>query len=188
MNPLPYALAAWLALGMELGLKPILDAGSGGISPSFVIPLVVFIALHAPARQAIWAALLTGLTLDLITPLAMIDGGSAVIPGPHAIGTVLAAELTLALRGMVIRRNPMTLVVLSVVASVVSSLAFVTLLGLRGLADDGIVWRGTGELIPRFLSALYTALSALVLSFPLFAATPLFGFPSTHTPKFARRD
>ncbi|RMH25625.1 MAG: hypothetical protein D6692_10710 [Planctomycetota bacterium] len=188
MNIFLFALAAWVCLGLEFALPPVLDAGSGGVHPSFVIPLLVFVALHAETRAAMWSAVALGLLMDLLTPVALIDGGSAVIPGPHAIGFLLATQMTLAMRSMVIRHNPLTLVVLSIVGVFTARVGVVALIGLRSAFDDAIVWRGARELVPGFWSALYTALSALVMSFPLFAATPLFGFPHPHAPRFSRRD
>lgn len=187
MNFFAFALAAWVCAGLEIALQPVLDAGSSGVRPSFLIPLIVFVALHAETRPALWAALSLGLFVDLIKPVAMLDGGSAILPGLHALGFLLAAHTTLTLRGLVIRRNPVTLVVLSVFASIIASVTVVALMGLRTIGDDPLAWRGAAELIPRFWSALYTALSALVLGLPLFAAAPLFGFPHAHTPQFARR-
>lgn len=188
MNPFVFAIVAWVALGLEIALPPVLDAGSGGVRPSFLIPLVVFVALHAETRPALWSALVLGLLADLTGPVAMIDGGAAVIPGPHALGFLLAAQLTLAMRGMVIRRNPLTLMVLSVLGAAVSEVVVVAIMTTRTLGDDALAWGGAGRLVPGLLSALYTALTAVVMSFPLFAAAPVFGFPSLHAPRFARRD
>lgn len=188
MNPFVFAFVAWIAMGLEIALPPVLDAGSGGVHPSFLIPLVVFVALHADQRPTLWAALILGLLADLTRPVAMIDGGTAIIPGPHALGFLLAAQLTLALRGMVMRRNPLTLMVLSVVAAAVSSLVVISIMTARTVGNHALEWSGPGQLLPGLLSALYTALTALVMSFPLFAAAPVFGFPSQHAPRFSRRD
>lgn len=188
MNIVVFALVAWVALGLESALPPVLDASASGVRPSFLIPLVVFVALHADPRPTLWAALILGLLFDLISPVAMINGGAAVIPGPHALGFFLAAQMTLALRGMVIRRNPLTLVVLSALAAVISAIVVVAVMSARAMSDDALAWRGAGELVPGLLSGLYTALAALILSFPLFAATPIFGFPNHHAARFMRRE
>lgn len=188
MNMFVFALAAWVCFGLEIALPPVLDAGSGGVRPSFIVPLVVFVALHSEPKPALWSALILGLLVDLLQPIAMLDGGAAVVPGPHALGFLLAAQMTLALRGMVIRRNPLTLVFLSVLGAIVASITVSTVMGVRTIGDDALAWRGARELVPAFWSALYTALSALVMSFALFATTPLFGFPHAYAPRFARRD
>lgn len=188
MNVFVFAFAAWVCFGLEFALPPVLDAGSGGVHPSFVIPLLVFVALHAEARPTLWAALVLGILTDLLVPVPLRDGGSVVIPGPHALGFLLAAQMTMSMRGMVIRRNPLTLVVLSIAASLIVTIAVVAIMGMRTIGDSGMAWGGARELIPGVWSALYTALSALVMSFPLFAATGVFGFPSVHASRFARRD
>lgn len=188
MNVIVLCLAAWVCFGLESALPPVLDAGSGGVHPSVVIPLLVFVALHAETRAAIWTALTLGLVTDLLNPVTMLDGGSAVIPGPHAMGYLLCAQLVIASRGMVIRHNPLTLVVLSVVGSLASSITVVAVMGLRTIIDDSVAWTGASGLITGFWSALYTALSALVLSFPLFAAAPLFGFQHPQAQRFSRRE
>ncbi len=188
MNIFLFALLAWVAAGLEIALPPVLDAGGSGVQPSFLIPLVVFVALHADTRPALWSALILGLVVDLIQPVALVDGGATTIPGPHALGFLLAAQMTLSLRGMVIRRNPLTLVVLSILGAAVASLVVIAFTTVRGLFDPSLAWRGAAELAPGVLSALYTGLTALVMSFPLFALTPFFGFPSLQASRFSRRD
>ncbi len=188
MNIFLFALLAWLFMGFEIALPPVLDAGGGGVAPSFLIPLVVFIALHAETRPALWSALILGLIVDLIQPVALVDGGAATIPGPHALGFLLAVQMTLSMRGMVIRRNPLTLVVLSILGMAIATLVVIAFTSVRGLLDPSLARRGAAELAPGILSALYTGLTALVLSFPLFALSPFFGFPNLQASRFARRD
>src|SRR5690606_12761983 len=61
VNVLLFAPLAWVALGLEIALPPVLDAGGGGVQPSFLIPLLVFVALHTEPRPALWAGLVLGL-------------------------------------------------------------------------------------------------------------------------------
>lgn len=187
MNTLVFALAAWICFGMELALPPVLDASASGVRPSFIVPLLVFVALHAETRKTLWVAVVLGVVADLLAPVALHGGGSAVIIGPHAIGFLLAAQLTIAMRGVVIRRNPLTLVVLSVLAMFASAVGIAAVMGCRTFFDSSVVWRGARELIPGFWSSLYTALSALLMSFPLFAAAGVFGFVHPQAQRFARR-
>ena len=188
MNVILFALVAWVTLGLEIALPPVLDAGGGGVQPSFLIPLLVFVALHADPRPVRWSALSLGLLVDLVRPVVLVDGGAAAIPGPHALGFLLAAQMTLSLRGMVVRRNPLTLVILSIVGATVAAVVVVAIMTLRSFFDASVVWAGGRALLPGLLSAFYTGLAALVLSFPLFAMTPFFGFPNLQAPRFARRD
>lgn len=188
MNVIVLCLASWVCFGLEAALPPVLDAGSGGVHPSVVIPLLVFVALHAETRATVWTALALGLVSDLLNPVTMTNGGAAVIPGPHALGYLLCAQLVIASRGVVIRHNPLTLVVLSVLGALAASIMTTAVMGVRTIFDDTVVWSGTTGLVTGFWSALYTALSALVLSFPLFAAAPLFGFHHPQSQRFARRE
>lgn len=188
MNVIVLCLAAWVCFGLEASLPPVLDAGSEGVHPSIVIPLLVFVALHADTRAAAWTAIGLGLITDLLNPVTMLNGGASVVPGPHALGYLLCAQLVAAARGVVIRHNPLTLIVLSVVGSLAASITVVAIMGARTIFDDSVVWSGTAGLISGFSSALYTAFSAALLSFPLFAAAPLFGFHHPQSQRFSRRE
>ena len=47
-----FAIAAWLLMGAELGVRHALALGPSWVAPSFVVPLLVFVAMFAqPARQ-----------------------------------------------------------------------------------------------------------------------------------------
>ncbi|MEM9559881.1 MAG: hypothetical protein AAF995_06200 [Planctomycetota bacterium] len=177
MNWLAFALLAWIALGMQLGLAPLLSPGSGAVVGSFVIPVLVYIGLHAPPRSAIWASLLLGVLIDLTTPMTRADGGEAYILGPYAIGCFAAGHFTLAARGLVIKRNPIAFTVLCVLASAVAGVVAVAFFTARSLyPGDPIAWTPGTELLNRLGSALFTSVFALVLSLPLALLTPFMGF------------
>ena len=180
MNVVLAILLGWLALGLETGLKGTLAVhlGSYAAAPSFVLPLAVFIALCAPPQQATWACVTLGLFLDLTAPQAL-PGDSLVVIGPYAIGTFLACQFVLAVRGMVIRRHPLTVVMLSIVAAMIMQIAVTALLTLRGLvADHAMVWNPSHELVERLASALVTGASALVIAILVAPMAPLLGLPS----------
>lgn len=177
MNWLAFALLAWLALGMQLGLAPLLSPGSGSVSGSFVIPVLVYVALHAPSRTAVWAALVLGVLIDLTSPMPRGDGGEAYVLGPHAIGCFAAAHFTLAARGLVIKRNPIAFTVLCVLAAAVAAVIAVAFFTARSLyPGDPIAWSAGSELLTRLGSALFTGLFALVLTLPFALLTPFMGF------------
>ena len=98
MNWIVFALAAWVAFGLEIGLRPLISPGDGSIAPSFVIPLLVYTSLWAPARTALWGALILGLGADLLSNIDLAPSGSATIIGPRAIGYLLAAVSFFTLR------------------------------------------------------------------------------------------
>ena len=180
MNWLAFVIAAWIALGLDVGLAGALSPLSGEIRPSFAIPLIVFVALQAPARSALWAALLLGLVVDLLNPMPRVGGGVVTVVGPHAIGFLVGAQFVLAMRGIVIARNPLTMIILAILAAAIAAVVVVAFFTVRDFYPGHTIdWRATHELIVRLLSALYTGASALALSFPLFGLASLFGF--THT-------
>jgi hypothetical protein len=187
VNWLAFAVAAWICLGLDAGLAPLLSPGMGRIAPSFVVPLVVFVALHAPPRTVLWAALLLGLLTDLTNPLVRADTGEALwVLGPNALGTMLAAQLVLAMRGMVLKRRLVTMIVLSILAAAVASVVVVAIFAVRGFYPDPVSMRPAAELGRRLGSAVYTAGSAAVLGLFLFGLQGLLQFAPTPAARYGR--
>lgn len=185
MNWISFALFAWLCFGLELGLRGAFQLSGTDIGPSFVVPLMVYVALSAPPRVASWAAILLGLILDLTWMLPRTDGGQAHIVGPHAIAMLVAAQLVIASRGLVIRRHILTITVLSMLAAAVMQIVMVSFLTARSLGGDPIQWDGAAQLGGRLLSSLFTGGSAFVLAFGLRYCDRLLGFPTDrHTRRF----
>jgi cell shape-determining protein MreD len=179
-----FVIALWLALGLELGLRDALEVGQSTISPSFVMVLLAFVAASAPRATALWAALAIGLALDLTSVLPASDRPEAVTPvGPAALGCVAAAYTVVVMRGSMIRRNPLTLPVLSAVASVTLVVVWVTLLEARSWYDPMVDIRAGQELWRGLLRALYTAALALPFGALLALSSPLFGFQHTGRPR-----
>lgn len=182
MNLFVFALTTWVLFGLELGLKDTLRLGPHAVAPSFVLPLAVFIATYAPAITARWACLLLGLLMDLTSQID-IQGGEAVTAiGPYALGYLLACQFVLAVRGMMIRKNPLTLVVLTILAGVIMQILVVAILSAREIYDP-IVWSAGSQLVTRLLSSLYTGVTAFICSLILIPMMGLFAF---HQP-FGRR-
>ena len=151
-----------------------------------VIPLVAFIALYAPRKQAMWAAIILGIITDLISPMSRVDGGLAVIVGPNALGYLLACHFILAIRGSLIRRNPLTLVIISIASSFIAQIVVIAIFTARNLGTNPLIWDAGDQLVQRSFSSLYTGLSALLLSFVFFALAAAFGFHSSVPTRFAR--
>ncbi|MEX2217504.1 MAG: hypothetical protein WD749_01985 [Phycisphaerales bacterium] len=182
MNILLVILLGWLCLGLDAGLRQSLTVNLGASgSPSFVIPLAVAIALCAPPVHALWACLALGLALDLTSP--NLAGAPVYIPGPNAVGLLLGAQFILAVRGLVMRRNPLTIVVLSVAAAAISGIAVTAIFTFRSFYDTP--GHPAQELASRLLSAGLTGGTAFVLSFLLLPLSPMLGLsPPRH---FLRR-
>jgi hypothetical protein len=181
VNPLLVVLLAWLCTGLEVGLRHALTIHMGVTgSPSFVVPLAVVIALCAPATAALWSCMGLGLCLDLTSHHTLLSGDVVFIPGPHALGLTVAAQFVLAVRGVVMRRNPLSVVVLSVGAAAICGIVVTALLTARHLYDP-IAWRPTQALLERLFSALLTGGSALVMSAILLPLSPMLGLqPARH--------
>jgi len=175
MNWIVFLVVSWFALGLEVGFDA-LRLAPGDVAPSFVIPILVYIALSAPAKHALWAALLIGALLDLTWIIPRDDLAEATVIGPNALGALIATQLVLSLRGMVIRKHPLTLVVLSIASASVMGVVVVAFMTLRELYGDPIDFSPTGELGTRLLSALYTGATALVWAVVLRLMEPMFLF------------
>lgn len=176
MNWLSFAVATWLCFGLELGLRHTLQLGPHAIAPSFVIALLIFIALHASHRSATWAAIVLGLLIDLTGSLELAPSGTTVLVGPHAIAFFLAAQMVLAMRGMIVSRNPLSMGVLSLVAAAVAQIVVVAFLTIHRFMGDPIVLNASERLVVGFASAVYTGIVAILLALVLIPVTPLFGF------------
>jgi len=162
MNWLAFFVCAYLCVGMELGFRPMLDLGNGG-APSFLVPLIVFIALGAPHVATLWAAFLLGLMVDLTSPIPFAErSGEAWVVGPYVLGYLLSAQIMLSMRGVVVRKHPLTLVGLSLVASLIIHICVTFLYSIRA-AYDPIAWDLSDQLLSRFFSSLWTMVSALVM-------------------------
>jgi cell shape-determining protein MreD len=179
VNWLVFAFGAWLMLGLELGLKTTLRLGDTGIAPSFVAVLAVYVASAAPARAAQWACLILGALMDLTAPVSRVDAASTfTVLGPNALGALLMCQFVLASRGLLFRRNPLTLAVLTGVGFALWQIVFTAVFSVRNLLGDPIVWSATGQLVTRLGSSVYTGVAALPIALLLLLFGPLFGFQS----------
>jgi rod shape-determining protein MreD len=186
MNWFVFILIAWVCFGLELALLPVFDAGSGGVHPSMVVPLLVFIAINAPRRPTLWCAITLGIVMDLLRPIPAVDGGTFTVIGPHALGYLLGVHFVLAVRGMLISRNPLTMVVMSILVMLIAQIVVVSMFTARGIGDSSLIWDAGIQLRQGLFSSLYTGISALLLSFVFFALGPFFGFASAVPTRFAR--
>jgi hypothetical protein len=177
VNPFLIVLLGWLCVGLEAGVRSALVVRLGSVavgSPSFVVPLVTVIALCAPPLPTLWACMGIGLLVDLTSPVPVGPNLNTFIIGPNALGLAVAAQFVLAVRGVVIRRNPISVVVLSAAAAAISGIVVTALLTARHLYDP-IVIRPTEELMSRLFSALLTCGTAFVMSFILLPMSPMLG-------------
>lgn len=177
MNWLVFAFVTWIMLGLELGLKSSLRLGDSSIVPSFLAIYAVFIATAAPPRSSQWACLILGALMDLTAPVLRFDAASSfTVLGPNALGSLLMCQLVLSVRGLLFRRNPLTIAVLAAVGFAVWQVVVTAVFTVRSFTGDPTVWSPAGELGSRLASSLYTGLLALPLGLLLLIFAPLFAF------------
>ncbi|MDX2147626.1 MAG: hypothetical protein SFZ23_08905 [Planctomycetota bacterium] len=188
MNWLGFAILAWFLLGLELGLKPALGLGPAGIAPSFVFPLLTLVAMSAPPAIVHWACLSLGVMLDLTFPIELRDGKPPIVLlGPYALGSLLAGQLIVTMRGLMIRRNPLTLAFLCTCGYAVCQVVVVAIFTLRHATGTPLLWDAPEQLLARLGSALYTGVLALVMALALVPAAPWLGLHAAAPRRFATR-
>jgi cell shape-determining protein MreD len=180
-----YAIVLWFVLGIDVGLRSVLRVGDSGIAPSFVLPLIVFVSLYAPGRAAMIASLIAGLIIDLTSPVVLPGGTSTILlPGPNALGMLLACQLVLGARGLVFLNSPITLIVLTPLAGAVWQIAVTAVFGARELYDPIGFSAGT-MLVDGLVRSAYSALPALIVWWPLRWIGPRFDFDAPHTGRYS---
>jgi len=188
MNVVAVAIVAWVFIGLDAGLRDAFALGDTNIAPSFVIAFVTFVAMYAAPPAALWAALLIGLATDLVFQVPGLDGGRALtVVGPRLIAAVVGAWLVLTLRGLVIRRNPLTLGFLAGLVSLVWCSALAGLFALRHAvsSDTGLI--PSRLLVEGLASSLYTATVAALLALVLMPLAAFLGFSTGPQGRLGRR-
>lgn len=176
MNWLVFLIVAWAVLGMEVGLRDAFQVGTSAIAPSFLMVLLVFVALWARPATLLAASAAIGVLMDLVHQIPTRDGETVVVVGPWALGCMVAGYTVLNFRGMMFRRNPITAGILAVIAGAVAAAVVVALLRIRGSYDRIEFGGAASELWPRLASALYTGVVAVPMTWLLQRAGGLMGF------------
>ncbi len=186
--PLLVVVLGWLCLGIEAGLRGVLSISVGQMqsAPSLVIPLMVFVCICSPPMQALWTAIGLGVALDLIWQHPTATEPLTII-GPNAVGFFVAAQFILAIRGMVIRRNPLTAAALSFPGAAIVHIVVVAILTIRHVWDPALPWAPTAELGARMLSAVLTIPAGLVVGVLLMPLAPALGMTSGQSRSYATR-
>ncbi|MBX3386672.1 MAG: rod shape-determining protein MreD [Phycisphaeraceae bacterium] len=167
---------AWITLGLDAGLRSALSIGDARIAPYFSLPLVVFIALSAPTLASLWSAFLIGVVVDLTSQRAGVAGYEIVFVGPHALGYMAAAYLVLTLRGVMMRKSLVALVVMSVLGAMAETVVSTALMTVKSLYSASFELSPTTTLLQGAGSAVYTAFSAALLGLILIPGHSWFRF------------
>lgn len=176
MNRVVFALTAWVFLGLEWGLRDVMQVGRMDVAPSFVLILATMIALWAAPGAAIAGAMMLGAGLDLLYQVPHQNQGDVVVLGPHALGLALGVVTVLNLRALAFRKNTVTLAVLTVIAGVMAAVGTTALLSIRAMYDPIQIGRPVAELGQRMGTALASGVLALPVGFLLTRARGVFGF------------
>lgn len=185
-----FIIATLLASALDAGLGGLFEVGS--LRAEILPSIVVFVALSAPKKLVIRAAMLAGLIADLFSPVLLGDGTPLVVPGPRVLAFALGAAAVIPLRGLLYRQNPLSNSAAVLVFSAFTALAWIVMSILRSVVTGGDVpwWpaTGTSEVVVQFLGALGDAVLALPVFWVLTRTKPLWGFETKTrlTPGVAR--
>lgn len=178
---------AWICLGLDAGLRSNLSIGQSNVAPWFSLPLVVFIALNAPALHTLWTAFIIGAVVDLSSPRTLGLNPDAVIFGPYTLGFCSAAYCAMTLRGVMIRKSRVAVAAMSVVAAVCVAIVSVAVLALQSLYNHSFQYSAVSELLTGLGSAAYTGASALLIAALLIPMHPYFHFHEGSSRKYSLR-
>lgn len=177
---------AWLTLGLDAGLRQALSIGDARIAPLFSLPFVVFVALSAPALPTMWTAFLVGMIVDLTSPRGSVGWAEQVLIGPHALGYLAAAYLVLTLRGVMMRKSLVALVMMSIFAAALEMVVATTLLFVKSRYAGSFEFSPLSALLQGAGSAVYTGFSAALLGFVLIPGHSWFRFHDPVARRYGR--
>lgn len=187
-----FIIVAFLAVVIDASFINVLNVGIlGGVTPSVVALLVVFISLFASRLSALSGCLLLGVLLDLSFPaLAAADGSDVYLIGPHALGLLFGGYLILQMRTMVFRQRALTLGVLAGLCVLTAGIVMTAIFIIRGWYGEGVNYLSQptafGELLKHAAIALYTALLGVPLGWIMLQTLPAWGFHMSHQRRIAR--
>lgn len=187
-----FIVFAYLAVVAEVSFINVLNVGiMGGVTPSVVALLVVFICLFASRLSALSGALLLGALLDLSMPALAGHGGRDIyLVGPYALGLLSGGYLVLQMRTMVFRQRALTLGVLTGICVLTAGVVMTAIYVIRSWYGEGVVYMpqstAFGELIKHGAVAIYSALLGIPLGWILLQTLPAWGFHMTHQRRISR--
>jgi len=180
MNWTVFVIMAYLFVAMREGLGGLfmVSTGWGNVTPHFEWVLVMFIALFAPARQALIAWAIMGVMIDLVTT----SRSGATLFGPHALGYIAGGIVVVQLRVTVLRTHPLSHAFCTFCAGLAASLVIVLILSLRNwFYTADAPYAPLADLVNRLLCAMFTAAMAMVMTWPLLKLVPVFGLQLSRT-------
>ena len=178
MNWLVLALFTYALVAIEMGMQPVigLPVSMGGMAPSLLLVLGVYITLMSRPAVSLWIMLLLGGLVDVMS--STVPGGPVL--GPNALGFLIGGVAVLQMRGFVFRESVLAMAMMVFVCGVLASLVTIFLLKVRGfswLTNQPIEgWHSAEQMYRNFMMLIYTTAVSLPLGFCLMKSTPLWGF------------
>jgi hypothetical protein len=193
MNKLAIAVCIYLALGMELALRRSLDLQGLPVGPGVVFAFVTLLAAFISPGSSLTIAVFAGLLIDLTALQSFSTDQTAftnVVIGPHALGFFIGAQLVIYLRGIFLRRNPLSLALLAILGSGAAHVVALALLLTKAWIESiaGSNMDLSPQLLTRLWAALLTGIPALLLALTWRWISPLLGLPDpfSRTSMFGR--
>lgn len=155
-------LILYFALAIELGLRGGVTIAQSA-APSLMFAVTACFAVYAGLWSLLWIAFLAGLLVDLMTPIAPVGMGEAVVViGPRALGFMVGAYLVYLLRGFLFVRNAITITVVGMMGAAAAGVVSLAILQVRSITDPDILL-ARPSLISAMLSAVYSGVPMLLL-------------------------
>ena len=180
MRALVVIIVTIIALAFDSSVGSMFTLRSlGSITPQAMPCLVVFIALFAPERIAMFVALILGALVDVSPGHGELADGAHLI-GPCALGFLVTTLIVLKIRNIVFRRRVFTLGVLAVAAVLVTGATEALVLLLRGVLPwtPPLSGGGFSDLLKLIGTAIYTGLLAVPLGWCFLATIGMWRFHS----------
>lgn len=172
-----FTIVAFLALVLETGLKGLFHIG--GVTPSLLLILLVYVGISGPALDVMWVGVVLGLLYDLAAA-DPATGAALQVVGPGVLGFMAGAYATLQIRALVFRNSSITVAITVFFSGVLTHLVIVALLTARGLpfipGQTIAGWHAADQLIHRFLALVYTTILAVPLGRLLLWTDAWWGF------------
>jgi rod shape-determining protein MreD len=151
MRWLTYFILAYLALGLQVGLRGFVEVR--GATPNFVLMIVVFLAINGRREPVLIACFLLGLMQDLFTQQPM---------GTWAIAYSLVGASVYSTQEIVYPKHPLTHFCLTLLGGILAGVVL-TIHGwiyplIHGRESGGV--GATGDIGVYLASALYSAVLA----------------------------
>ncbi len=182
MNPLVFAAWAYaLVLAEVAWLDSPLAIGRVGHAPLLSVVLLAYVALHAPAKAVLWAALVVGAVLDLRTPLPGAGDEPATLLGPHVLGMLVGAYALIEARGVIMRDSVLAPAVGTAIVGVLAAVLAAFWCGLRDLIYSDLPgYHPLAALGGTLLDVLYAVVLAVPLGALLHRTRHALGFDARH--------